>query len=292
MTHTSTCPCSRVALATGTWGINPGEFSSATSSPLWTALLAAIYGVIGPGDLIPLWLNGLLSLVLVYLCGRWLLSEQVRGVALAAGRTALVLLTPLPFLAGLGMEHVLHTVLALTLAWIGVRAISAPPDRLRLILLGLLAGVLPMVRYEALFLTGALGLLLLVRGRWLAGASVWVISAIPVLLYGGWSVANGSAMVPNSLLMKSGMATTWYVDATGGMDTNGGTTTGSAWKALGKVNSTTLSPGAWRRLPEPNPGWTGQQQSMCERRLRGSVSRLLYGRDRDHLPVVADNAHR
>lgn len=38
-------------------------------------------------------------------------------------------------------------------------------------------------------------------------------------------------------------AATYYVDATGGSDSNTGTATNQAWQTLGKVNSASLSPG-------------------------------------------------
>lgn len=59
-------------------------------------------------------------------------------------------------------------------------------------------------------------------------------------------------------------AATYYVDATGGNDTNSGTTTSAAWKTLGKVAATNLQPGdnvllkrgaIWReRLMVPTSG--------------------------------------
>ena len=38
-------------------------------------------------------------------------------------------------------------------------------------------------------------------------------------------------------------ATTYYVDATNGNDSNNGTTITSAWKSISKLNKTTFKPG-------------------------------------------------
>ncbi|MDF2923047.1 MAG: hypothetical protein K0R57_1961 [Paenibacillaceae bacterium] len=50
--------------------------------------------------------------------------------------------------------------------------------------------------------------------------------------------------------------TTYYVDDTNGLDTNSGTSTGAAWKTLGKVNSVTLQPGD-KVLFKSGGIWTG-----------------------------------
>ncbi len=199
----------KVAVTTGTWGMNPGEFSSATSSPVWTALLALLYGLFGFSDLLPLWLNGGFSVALLVLCHRWLREEGVTGLPQAMGLGALILLVPLPFLAGLGMEHVLQTGVALALVKKGVAATVETLKGWGWVGLGALSGVMPLVRYEGLFLTLSLVLLLLWRRQWQSAVAVGLPSSLSVLLYGIWSVAHGSAMVPNSLLMKSGLVTGW-----------------------------------------------------------------------------------
>ncbi|HEY0827609.1 MAG TPA: family 16 glycoside hydrolase [Bacilli bacterium] len=48
-------------------------------------------------------------------------------------------------------------------------------------------------------------------------------------------------MIPFSTV--SAVGTTYYVDSVGGNDTNSGTSSSSAWKTLGKVNTVTFSPG-------------------------------------------------
>jgi hypothetical protein len=45
------------------------------------------------------------------------------------------------------------------------------------------------------------------------------------------------------LLLPFLIASDYYVDTTGGLDTNNGTTTGSAWKTFDKVSSSTFNPG-------------------------------------------------
>lgn len=54
-----------------------------------------------------------------------------------------------------------------------------------------------------------------------------------VCLVLAWAFAGGA----------SSWAATYYVDATGGSDTNDGLTQGSAWKTVTKVNGSTFQPG-------------------------------------------------
>lgn len=70
-----------------------------------------------------------------------------------------------------------------------------------------------------------------------------------------------------SLISNPVYATTYYVDATDGLDTNGGTATNQAWKTISKVNGSTFSAGdtisfkrgeTWReQLIIPSSGSSG-----------------------------------
>ncbi len=190
----------------GTWGISPNEFSAASSSPAWTFLLASIYLVAGPNEIAPFVLN-LISVAL--LLGVMDVFLKRGGVLASLRLVALVgaaLLTPLPVLALTGQEHTLHALLTVAIA--GLAAVMAADDHATLrsrlgVTLLVLCAVLPMMRYEGLFLILMVCIVFLLRGRWAEALLIALVAIIPVALYGGLLVIHTGYWVPNSLLLKS-----------------------------------------------------------------------------------------
>lgn len=194
----------------GVWGISPHQFASASSSPLWTVLLASLWFAGARAVWVPFALNvvcgvGLLAAV------TWALSRESSAgqsgsgmsTAIAGGALfALVLVTPLPTLAFIGMEHTLQVLLVLTFAW----QVSARLDAAdaRWIVPALTAAVMTATRYESLFLVAIVVAILIWRGRVGAAALLGVIAVAPVVVFGWYSVQHGGLVLPNSVLMKSG----------------------------------------------------------------------------------------
>ncbi len=200
-----------LAMAEGLWagsyGVNPGEISSAASSVLYPVLLAP---VISPEfqRLLPLFWN-VAGLVL----SAWLWAE----VLLAAGygraglrRVGLVLaaLGPIalqmPAVAFLGMEHALHTAASLAILLGVIRHLKGQPAR------GLLfAGILfaPLLRYEGLGLVIAAAGVLLVTGQRRAALSAVALGVVPLALFSAFLMKNGLDPLPNSVLAKQVGAT-------------------------------------------------------------------------------------
>lgn len=174
----------------GTWGVNPGELASASSSPGWTMLVAAGFALAGPRPGIALALNIAAAWGVVAVAGNWL---HEAAVSRASGwLVALVALVPLPFLAGLGLEHTLHLLLVLLL----VRAET--PVRL-----GLLAAAATSVRYETVFVVAGLAIPLVRAGRWPeVGVSVGASAAV-ILGLGAWWVSAGGTFLPAGVLLKA-----------------------------------------------------------------------------------------
>src|SRR5688500_6460269 len=55
----------------GVWGIRPAEFTSASSSPLWTLLLAALWKLGAQAVWVPFALNILLGVAFLSVCGSY-----------------------------------------------------------------------------------------------------------------------------------------------------------------------------------------------------------------------------
>ncbi|HEV7762400.1 MAG TPA: hypothetical protein VGO78_25500, partial [Acidimicrobiales bacterium] len=102
----------------GTWGVEAGSFQSASSSPLWTLLVAAGLAVTPSGleEWVPLVLNVLAGIGVVVVLGRnqrVLQPGRQRGLETLATVMIVVVALFLPGLAVVGMEHSLQLLLVL-----------------------------------------------------------------------------------------------------------------------------------------------------------------------------------
>src|SRR5262249_16064168 len=99
--------------AHGVWGPTRYEAAAASSSPLWTLLIALTFKIVGNNVLVPVSLNFILAiatyLTVMKLMSRWISSEWARsGIALV-----ILLAVPVSVLVFNGMEHMLHVFLTL-----------------------------------------------------------------------------------------------------------------------------------------------------------------------------------
>lgn len=189
----------------GVWGVTKYEFSSSSSSLLWTLLIAGIYRFAGANDVAPFVLNMLASCGLLAVTAL-ILSRHSGHRALRWGvLSGLVLVTPLPLLIFGGQEHILHAVLTLVCTYLAGGVIAdAGTDRStgRDIALILLAPLLTAVRYEGLFLIAVVGLLLFLRGRRRVASAAVGAGVLPIVVFGMFSIVQGWYFLPNSVLLK------------------------------------------------------------------------------------------
>jgi hypothetical protein len=189
----------------GVWGITRFGFTSASSSPLWTFLIAVSYVVFGVSETSPFYLSllcGALVLGVAYWVLRWYkLSPKLTFWTLLV----LVFFTPLPLLICIGSEHPLHAAMTILLTFLAARLLSekSPSTARRdLILLLAVSPMLTVVRYEGMFLILIICALFLLRGRWLTGVAVGMAGFSSILLYGAIGLAKGWSWLPSSILLK------------------------------------------------------------------------------------------
>ncbi len=195
------------------WGISKHEFSSSSSSLLWTASLAFVYFVFGVNEHAP-WIMALLSaiglLILVY---RLLRSLNVPGMLNFILLLCLTLLFPVVPLIRTGMEHILHGLLAILFAWLAAKILQDENDqngkghwftRDEQKLLAV-TPILATIRYEGLFEIAVVIILFALKKRYILGVAVGLASAIPLLVYGLISIQHDNYLIPNSLLLKSNL---------------------------------------------------------------------------------------
>lgn len=190
----------------GVLGITRYENTPATSSPLWSASLAALFYVGGVHEWTLFVLNNLCALGLLFLCTGLLRKHLASEVAVLVGLLGCVFLMPLLPAIFSGMEHILHAVLALALCYAASRLLAAPAaeaTRWQMVALGLLGSLAVATRYESLFVVAAVGGFLLLRRRWVLACGFVGTAILPAVLMGIYSVQHGGYWLPNSLMTKA-----------------------------------------------------------------------------------------
>jgi hypothetical protein len=194
----------RTLATSGVWGVGATMPAAASSSPLWTAMLAGAY-LLHPGAAffyVSLILNVIAGCGLIVL----LLAMFRRQPASVAMTAAIVCAASLPGLSVVGMEHVLHALLATALCFLACRSIAKPSAETSaadLAWIALLAGLSVTARYESLFLVAPLMALSAARLRLSIALMLGIGAAAPVLGFGLLWIHNGGWLLPNSLILKT-----------------------------------------------------------------------------------------
>lgn len=204
-----------------TFGLTPGVYESASSSPAWTVLLAVgmtLTPLPGPALVVALGAAGSVWVL-------WNLVpddffERVDGgpllVAAVATLPVTLGLVPLTFA---GMEHTLHAAIVLQVLVLVPRLVDGTvTSRQRVAYYGLLAAS-GLVRFESLFLAIGCAVALAVTSsaartswaRWRAPVATLATAGAPVIAFGLLNRAAGQYLVPNSVAAKSalGGGTLW-----------------------------------------------------------------------------------
>ncbi len=190
-----------------TWGINIGQFSAASSSLLYTVVLAIFFSLFGVHTIIPFLLNSVAAIVLLAALHQWLRRQAVpfNGQLVILG--LVIFLTPLATLIMSGMEHTLQCLFSFLFIthfsdWVlkenkKIQTTFLPWD---ILLLGVLNVA---IRYEGLFVIAIATLILLFRRDIKNSLLLVLFSLIPLIVFGLYSITHGGFFLPNSVLVKS-----------------------------------------------------------------------------------------
>lgn len=199
----------RTLAAHDVWGITPEFPASASSSPLYTLIIAAVY-TLCPGldnthaTYLPLAINYFFGLALISVF--FLLTRPLSNRSTALFITWFsIALAPLSFI---GMEHVIHVLLATVLFWLGTREIAYNTGHLAsLITIGAVASLAIMARYESLFLVLSLGVAAFLMRRWGLTITLSIAAGIPLVGFGCYWISHDGFFFPNSILLKGSAGT-------------------------------------------------------------------------------------
>lgn len=190
-------------IASGSWGISPESFSSSTSSPLWTGLIAVGFWLTDGSIAVPLILNTLVAgALLVFL----ILSAPAVKVQTSLASLSIFFLSPGIALVFSGMEHLTHTLIVLIIAFSSKRVLEKIDNVRWVRVLVLTSLIAPLVRYESLFVVAAAAVCLFFANRRKLAVTIATVAWIPVVAYGLISLSQGWKFFPSSLLLKTGAA--------------------------------------------------------------------------------------
>jgi hypothetical protein len=213
----------------GTWGPVAHHFQSASSSPVWTVLLAGFVGFtsllhhvgIPLSDTVgPIVLNvaaGLWAIRILASQQRILLPSWRRPLDALAVVALVVFVLFLPGLTMLGMEHTLHVALVMAIVVLFQRKASGQPLGWPRWLPYALLAVATLVRMETTFVAAGLGIAFLAQAlpggqigderprfshQLRLAIGVGAASAIPLAAFAAFNHLMGQGLLPNSVLAK------------------------------------------------------------------------------------------
>ncbi len=192
----------------GNWGIAGHEFESASSSVLYTLLLAASFKLFGIHIIIPFIINVIAGCLLLLVVQRRLAREGIGGGGQLLILLAVVVFTPVPIQVMSGMEHTLQCIFSFLFIFGAAEWLEGidrqEKDRLRIPVRLIVYGILACaIRYEGAFLVGIVCVLLLFKRRVRSAVLLGFLCALPIFIFGCYSLYKGSYFLPNSVLIKS-----------------------------------------------------------------------------------------
>ena len=187
----------------GQWGITKYEFSSSSSSILYTLLIATGFKIAGVHEYLPLYLNVFVGILIFLVLGFIAYKEHIRTIVLSSICIMAIVFTPLPALILSGMEHTLQIFIDLIFIYLSSRALESKGFQKKYLpLLILFAALCLMIRFEGVFIIVIVAMLFFLKKEYKASLLIFVAGITPLILFGIYSVNNGSYFIPNSLLMK------------------------------------------------------------------------------------------
>jgi len=191
----------------GMWGVTKHEFSSSSSSLLWTSILSFSYSIFGVNELTPFVLNFFFSTVLLLFLYYLFEKFNFNFFQMLFVLICFIIFTPIPLLVFSGLEHILQILIDLVFIYIASIAITkhaSLKDKINKndIFIFLLAPLVTMVRFEGMFLVFAVCILLLFKREFIKSFILGITGILPVVIYGIVSVSKGWYFLPNSVLLK------------------------------------------------------------------------------------------
>lgn len=181
------------------WGVTPYEFSSTSSSPLFTFLISVMIQVWGNNDQLPLYFNIVFGIGTVFLLSRYYSDVFKAWKNIVPAVLFTVFFTVLYLQVLSGMEHVLQVFLFVTNIFCFSRW-----DKNKYYVAGFYAGLLLMglIRFESMFYFVILAFVFLLLKKWKEALGVLLAGFVPVIIFCYFNYLQDGYLFPNSVVVK------------------------------------------------------------------------------------------
>lgn len=201
----------------GVWGITKKEFSSSSSSLLYSLLLSLIF-LFGPNELVPLIINLIFANILLFIVFYILkIKYNIPSYSVFSCLLSMIFFIPLHFLVLTGMEHTIQITIDILFVYFASKIICNENLNQKKILVRkersisiledkyffILAPLVSMVRFEGIFLIIIISFLFLLRKSLIYFTIVLLLGFLPIIIFGIISLYNGWYFFPNSVILKA-----------------------------------------------------------------------------------------
>lgn len=193
----------------GIYGVSGHEFAAASSSVGWPLLLAALMKVAGASAWLPLATNAAFGVVLSFVVDAAVrrLAPDASVLARILVGLAVVVLTPMPTVVVIGMEHTAHIVANVAFVgaasrWLATESDDDPIHDRTVLSLAALAASVTLWRYEGAFPILIVCALAVLRRRWKSAIVIGTTGALPGVAFGLYAKAHGSLFLPIPVVLK------------------------------------------------------------------------------------------
>lgn len=185
------------------WGMTQYDFSSSSSSPIFTFVISVLIYLFGNHELIPLVFNAVCSFFIIFFLNKYYFSffKENRYIIIASLFTVFFAVLHLQLL--IGMEHSLHALIVIVNVFYFYKWTNSGFKEgnssywfyFSIALLGL-------VRFESMFYFVSLAFVFLLIKKYKEALLTLLLGFIPIFLFGYFNYQEEGYFFPNSVVVK------------------------------------------------------------------------------------------
>jgi len=180
------------------WGVTKYQFSSTSSSPLFTYILSVLITFFGNTNQLSLYFNAVFGLGTVYFLNRYFsgIFNNSKKIVIAVLFTLFFSVLHLQVLSG--MEHVLHVFLFV----LNLYCLSTLHNKYSIIGFYLSLLLMGLVRFESMFYFVILAFAFILIKKWREAFLVLLTGFIPIIIFCWLNYQHDGYLFPNSVIVK------------------------------------------------------------------------------------------